>query len=67
MGGRSVHFDRWHYVAWTGGVEALFDMKSDPWQMQNLVAKPEHAATLARMRTLLKEHAAGGAPPKPQS
>jgi arylsulfatase A-like enzyme len=66
MGGRSVNSDRWHYVAWTGGDEALFDIQSDPWQMENLVAKPEHAATVARMRTMLKQHTAGGPAPNPQ-
>jgi arylsulfatase A-like enzyme len=64
MQGRSVHQDRWHYIAWDGGAEALFDLKGDPHQMQNLSAMPEHAATLAAMRKLLKNSAAANVSPK---
>lgn len=55
MRGRSVHKDRWHFVRWSGGAEALFDLQSDPYQMRNLAAHPEHAATLAAMRRLLMD------------
>lgn len=55
MRGRSVRDGRWNYIAWAGGAEALFDLQSDPHQMQNLAANPEHAATLAAMKKLLKD------------
>jgi uncharacterized sulfatase len=55
MQGRSVRDGRWNYVAWDGGAEALFDLQSDPYQMQNLAARPEHAATLGAMQKLLKD------------
>ena len=64
MRGRSVRDGRWNYVVWDGGAEALFDLQSDPYQMKNLVANPEHATTLAAMRKLLKESAAGSVLPK---
>ncbi|QTN32032.1 sulfatase [Akkermansiaceae bacterium] len=58
MGGRSVHLDRWHYVRWNGGEEALFDLTGDPFEMENLVGKPEHDATLADMRKRMEAYPA---------
>lgn len=55
MNGSSVRDGRWNYIAWARGAEALFDLQSDPHQMQNLAANPEHAATLAAMKVLLKD------------
>ncbi len=54
MQGRSVHQGRWNYVAWDGGAEALFDIQSNPFQMKNLAAEPEHVATLATMKKLME-------------
>ncbi len=31
----------------------LYDLQTDPWELTNLAAKPEHAATLAALRTKL--------------
>jgi arylsulfatase A-like enzyme len=67
MRGRSVRDGRWNYVAWDGGAEALFDLQSDPYQMKNLATDPEHAATLAAMRKLLKNSPAGNASPKQET
>jgi uncharacterized sulfatase len=67
MRGRSVRDGRWNYIAWAGGPEALFDLQTDPYQMQNLAAKPEHAGTLAAMRKLLKNSPAGNASPKQET
>jgi uncharacterized sulfatase len=64
MRGRSVRYGRRNYVVWDGGAEALFDLQSDPYQMKNLVVNPEHATTLAAMRKLLNEFAAGSVSPK---
>jgi N-sulfoglucosamine sulfohydrolase len=35
-------------------MEELYDVASDPWEIDNLAAAPEHAERLARMRELLR-------------
>lgn len=37
----------------TKPVEALYDTKQDPWQVENVATSPEHQAVLARMRKAL--------------
>jgi uncharacterized sulfatase len=66
MRGRSVIEAHWNYVAWDGGAEALFNLEIDPYQMQNLAAHPEHAATLAAMKKLLKDSASDRSSANPQ-
>jgi len=33
----------------------LFDLAADPWEMENLAPRPEHAQRIAQMRTLLAD------------
>jgi arylsulfatase A-like enzyme len=35
--------------------EELYDLESDPWEINNLAGSPQHAATLARLRRVLEE------------
>jgi arylsulfatase len=39
-----------------GGAELLFDLKSDPYEQQNLMAQTKHAPTLKRLRQKLLKH-----------
>jgi len=55
---RAVNDGRWKLIEYrVSGVRTtqLFDLHDDPHEMHNLAGLPEHAATLARLRTLLIE------------
>ena len=34
--------------------EEFYDLQNDPWEMKNLIAEPQHSATLQELRTELK-------------
>ena len=52
---RCIRTVRHTYVRELEGPWLLFDNEKDPWQLDNLVGKPEHAALQARMESMLKE------------
>ena len=53
---RALRDKRYTYAVYrVDGAELLFDNTSDPYQMQNLAAAPEHAATMDRFRKMLRE------------
>lgn len=54
--GRTVRTERWRYTEWDqgkAGVE-LYDHQADPAEERNLAQAPEHAATVAELRKLLR-------------
>jgi N-acetylglucosamine-6-sulfatase len=70
---RGVRTDRWKYIRYPHGdggpdrhMAELYDLENDPDETTNLIAKPEHAATVAELRAeldrLVKE--ADGLPDK---
>ncbi len=64
--GRVLRTERFKYVKYEGDpVEQLFDMKNDPWEMNNLYADAKYADVVADHRTLLAEWRGGLRPVEP--
>lgn len=62
MGYQAVRTDRWKYIHYTelAGMDELYDLKADPYEMKNLVADAQAPLTRmqAELHRLLKETAA---------
>ncbi|MGC4049262.1 MAG: sulfatase-like hydrolase/transferase [Paludibaculum sp.] len=55
---RGVRTDEWKlilYMVEGKSTAQLFHMKSDPWEMRNLIDTPKHAGKAAELRALLKD------------
>ena len=54
--GHSVRTERWRYTEWERGEKGaeLYDYTTDPQELKNLATSPEHAATVAELKALLK-------------
>ncbi len=54
---RGVRTDRWMYARWLGDDHEpfLFDLKNDPYEMQNLAGKPKFAKVQEKMEERLKQ------------
>jgi arylsulfatase A-like enzyme len=52
---RGIRTERYTYVRDLKGPSLLFDNEKDPYQMDNLVGKPAHAALQAKLDRLLRE------------
>ncbi len=52
MGYKAVRDERWKYIHYLelGGMDELYDLKSDPYEMKNLMQQPGAAQTLAKMK-----------------
>lgn len=44
-----VRTDRFKYVKWSNGGEELYDLKNDPYEMENLAAAPAWSTTKGRL------------------
>ena len=53
---RMVRTQAWKLILAANANHQLFHLADDPGEMRNLYAIPEHAGTLARLRSLLKAH-----------
>ncbi len=54
--GHSVRTERWRYTEWNRGANGaeLYDHTSDPQELHNLAAVPEHSKAVAELKALLK-------------
>jgi arylsulfatase A-like enzyme len=52
---RGVRTSRYTYVRTLDGPWLLYDNEADPYQMENLIDRPEHAALQSRLDTLLND------------
>ena len=41
------------YTRYTGGYQELYDLKTDPYELQNIASQPAQAGELAHMRALV--------------
>jgi hypothetical protein len=57
-----VHTARYLYVEYRRGWRELYDLKRDPWELDNVAGTPEYAAVQARLHVLLARLMA--APPR---
>ncbi|MSU23444.1 MAG: iduronate-2-sulfatase [Opitutus sp.] len=59
FGNHTVRTEDWRYIHYENGDEELYQEAKDPNEWTNLAAKPEYAAQLAKLRSLLpaKNHA----------
>lgn len=52
MGYQAVRTAQWKYIHYTDleGMDELYDLTADPYEMQNVIDKPENRQTLAQLR-----------------
>jgi N-acetylglucosamine-6-sulfatase len=52
MGYRAVRTDRWKYITYTEltGMDELYDLRTDPYEMRNRIGDPEAAKVVEELR-----------------
>lgn len=52
MGYKAIRDERWKYIHYyeLQGMDELYDLQSDPYEMQNLINHPDAAETLSRLK-----------------
>jgi len=55
MGYRAVRTERYKYIHYTelSGMDELYDLRADPYEIRNAVGDPAYGASLAQMRASL--------------
>jgi uncharacterized sulfatase len=56
--GHTVRTERWRYTEWDNGKQGaqLFDMQSDPNELNDLAADPKHAGTVKELKALIAKN-----------
>lgn len=57
MGYQAVSDERWKYIHYIelGGMDELYDLKDDPYEMNNVIARPHADETVVQMRAKLQQ------------
>jgi N-acetylglucosamine-6-sulfatase len=57
MGYRAIRTKRWKYIRYEQlvGMDELYDLKHDPYEMENVIGRPDSAAVLQRLKSELDE------------
>jgi len=50
---RMIRHGHWKYVFYAAGTDELYDLKQDPWEVTNLIDRPEHQPKLKELQMLL--------------
>jgi len=51
----AVRSERWMYVSYTTGEEELYDLRADPYELENVASDPGHRQVLEDRRARLRE------------
>ena len=56
MGYKAVRNERWKYIHYfeLEGMDELYDLKADPYEMKNVINQPDAAAALDQMKRELE-------------
>jgi N-acetylglucosamine-6-sulfatase len=57
MGYQAVRTDRWKYIHYLElkGMDELYDLKTDPYEINNLIAAPQSRPTLQQLNAELAQ------------
>ena len=57
MGYRAIRTKRWKYIHYKelDGMDELYDLKNDPYEMENVINRPDSAEVLGRLKPELDE------------
>jgi arylsulfatase A-like enzyme len=47
--------DQWKFLRYDNGEQELYDLAADPYELENLAARPEQAELIARLAARLDE------------
>jgi N-acetylglucosamine-6-sulfatase len=56
MGYKAVRTERWKYIHYVelNGMDELYDLKADPYEMRNIINRPDAAPALAELKRELE-------------